>query len=219
VIETLRELVDPGIEKPTGVAIAENGPDGSPGEFGFLGETKPVNAKWTGEHWNKISSYLHVRLPKDKNDTSFASIEPEKLRSYLEEVVREIEDAASEGFDFHFAMDVVFTCGGCGDQVMRSENSLKAGGVVICSKPDCRHEYVVDVSDGDFSFTPHTYSYKCDNCAERMEFHAHWVNELKRREATRFKCNACREVYQVQWMPRITRERDVALPGSTSLRR
>ena len=170
-------------------------------EDGYLtvGATKGVSPREIGKHWQKISSYLHVRMPKTKGDKSREPDEA-KLRLYLHEVIEYVEEVTKTSFDSHFSLNVTFTCKQCNQSVVRNRALLKDGDVVQCQNPNCIASFITNIENENFNFELYQIPIHCKECGENGYVDANEFRMMKTDEGKYYVCNVCGARYLVRWL-------------------
>lgn len=151
-----------------------------------------------GKLWNAISSFLHLRVPKDVNDHITTYADKDKLRRKVEEALAEI-DRLSKG---------TLTMGGVGETVSfvcncdtlnkRRAALLKHGQVVNCINPRCTESWTVEVEGDDIGFQRRSLSVTCRNCGKPTSFPEKVMLSLARNQVAHFECG-CGEKNYVTW--------------------
>lgn len=210
VMKILMELVDEHIDRDYTLRIAEEIEPGVVSEKGFstLGKVKGISPRELGGHWHKIGFYLHVQKPKEKGDMP---TEPDaaELKTYLEEVVKYVEEITETQFDAHFSLSATFECGKCNQTIVRNRKLLKHRTVIQCQNPNCNASYIAKVENDEISVDLNKIRLDCKNCEKGTYFDANDFLELKINERTSATCDKCGTRYIVRWGLEYTLESDV----------
>lgn len=200
-MDRLMELVDERLTKDSTLSIAPESEAGKPATEGFVtvGQNKGISPREIGKHWQKLGSFLHIRMPKKKGERSPA---PDKaiLRAYLQDVITYIEEATSTRFDSHFSQNVTFQCGKCGQSIVRNSELIKEQDVVQCQNPQCTASYVTHVKDGEFTFEPYQVTLDCKSCGETASVEANAFLAMRTNEGKIWACEECGTRHLVRWL-------------------
>lgn len=200
-MDRLMELVDEHLERDATISMAPEDEQGKTlqDEFVTLGQTKGISPRELGKHWQKLSSYLHIRMPKKKGEMSRPP-DDTTLRPYLKEVVDYVEEITKTRFDFHFASNVTFECGKCGQKIVRNKSLLKEKTIVQCQNPNCDDSYITHIIDGEFEFESYQISLDCRNCGETTYIDANVFRNMKTDEGRVLVCDNCEARHLVRWL-------------------
>lgn len=200
-LDRLMELVDEHLGQDTTLSMAREdqygvAPDAA--KFFHVGTTKGIDPKKIGKHWQKLGSFLHIKMPQTKSD------HPEKpdattLKEYLGEVIDYIEKLTSTSFDSFFSMNVTVKCSRCEQSIVRNSKLLKEGDIVQCQNPQCPASYIVHKKEEDFIFEPYLFTLECDKCGQKADYEANAFLKMSYRDSYRAKCNGCGAEHNVRW--------------------
>lgn len=209
-MEVLMELVDGNLEQDSILQIAEKNEGGIIPEDKWLtvGTTKGVSPREIGKHWQKISSYLHVKMP-EKREGKPNRFEEIEVRPYLEKVINYIEEITKTGFDSYFSNDVMFSCVKCNQNIVRNRDLLKPESVVQCQNPNCIASYITEIKGDEFKFDLYKVPFNCKKCGEIAYFDVNVFLDIGREEIKIFACNKCGERSFVRWLLKYALESDV----------
>jgi len=199
-MERLMELVDEHLNQTSllKMATGEANTDADGDRYVLLGETTGLDPKKIGKHWQKLSSYLHIRMPEKKGDRP-RDRDTIKLGSYVDEVISYVEEIARSKFDAHFSTNVTVKCGKCGQHIVRNANLLKENDVVQCQNPNCDASYIAQRRGDNHVFERHSLHMDCLACGERTFFDANKMLKVPYTEARAVVCPACSRRHQVRW--------------------
>ncbi len=200
-MDRLMELVDEHLTKDSTLRVARESEPGTPATDGFVtvGQTKGVSPREIGKHWQKLGSFLHIRMPTKKGQHSPKPDEA-ALRTYLKEVIEYVEAATSTGFDAHFSETVTFACGKCDQSIVRNSVLLKEETVVQCQNEQCNASYITHVKDEEFTFEPYLIPLECRNCAHIDRIEANAFMKMKPNENVILICDNCGTRHLVRWI-------------------
>ncbi|RCK43647.1 hypothetical protein TH25_21080 [Thalassospira profundimaris] len=200
-MDRLMELVDEHLTKDSTLSVASESEPGTPATDGFVtvGQTKGISPRELGKHWQKLSSFLHIQMPKKKGQHAPKTDEA-ALRTYLGEVIEYVEAVTSTAFDAHFSETVTFTCGKCGQSIVRNSELLKEETVVQCQNEQCNASYVTHVKDDEFTFEPYLIPLDCKSCGHRDRIEANAFMKMKTNESVIYVCDDCGTRHIVRWL-------------------
>lgn len=208
-MDILMELVDEHIDRDFTLSIAEEIEPGVASKKGFspLGKVKGISPRELGKYWHKIGSYLHVQMPKKKRERP---IEPDasKLKPFLEEVVRYIEEITETRFDAHLSQNAVFECGKCKQKIVRNQKLLKHGTVIQCQNPNCNASYITKIENDKISVDLNEIQLDCKNCQNIIYFDANEFLKMKTNEHASVTCDECGARHVVLWRLKYALESD-----------
>lgn len=199
-LERLMELVDAHLARGSTLRVASDSEPGTPAKDNFVtvGQTTGVSPREIGRHWQKLGSYLHIRMPRKKGQHPQEFDEP-KLRTFLEDVIEYVELIASTKFDAYFSYTATFSCEKCGHSIVRNSELLDEETIVECQNEQCNASYITHFDNDAFRFEPYFITLDCKNCDQRAQFDANTFLKLKTNETTTFACNGCDTRYLVRW--------------------
>lgn len=208
-MDRLMELVDENLDKSSTLRVAVEDGSGNVDEksFSTVGHSVGINPRDIGRHWQKISSYLHVRVPRKKGEHP-KRIQDSKIREYIVEVIGFIESITKTQFDGYFAPTVQFSCCVCEKTIIRNERLLKSDGVVQCQNPDCDASYVTKIDGENYIFDLYQVDLACKNCGAVEKVAANKVFRLKTDEGTIYTCDNCGSEHLVRWVIRVSLEEE-----------
>lgn len=200
-LDRLMELVDENLDQDS---ILRMGPEEEFGvappvdKFVTVGQTKGINPKEIGKHWQKLGSHLHISMPNSKHE------QPEKpssdnLKTYLKEVVNYIEKLCSSNFDAHFSQNVTTKCSKCEQSIIRNAKLLNEGDIVQCQNNECPASYIVHKEKDEFIFEPFFMSLDCNKCGEKTYYHANIFLKIPYTSDFLTKCHNCQSIHKVRW--------------------
>lgn len=200
-LDRLMELVDEHLKQDTSLSMArekELGVVADDAVFMHVGTTKGVDPKQIGKHWQKLGSYLHIKMPLSNSD------HPEKpssshLKTYLEEVVKYVEELTSTNFDAYFSQNVTFKCGKCSKSIVRNRVLLKTGDIVQCQTPECVASYKTEFKNDDILFEPYLFNLECTNCRKEVSFEANAFLKMPYTSSRIAQCHGCDHKFYVRW--------------------
>jgi DNA-directed RNA polymerase subunit RPC12/RpoP len=196
VVETVVELADPHAAEDYSLFITS----GRVRET-HLGSTKAINPKKLGKHWQKLSSYLHLQIPKEISDIIASFPSESVLKPYLEEVIGDLEEITSATMDIHMALGVQFVCIRCAKTAVRSEHALTEKKVVVCS--GCGMRYITHRTAEGFSFEPYRTGFRCVDCGRKTYFDADVLFTTEPGKLASVKCEHCGKKYEAYWGPTV----------------
>jgi len=184
----------------------ESEPGKPTGNWTCLGQHNAVKLSWLNKNYNKLGSYLHVKLGnKNKGGTteelSVNRKDIERMLSELEPVIN------SDIVGATLATRVQFKCQACQQLSLVNADVLRKTGRATCISQQCGAEYTAsEDAEGGWQFKLAMTSFKCLKCEK--------INFLEIRHVdigTKFRCNRCGEVHRIvggQWnYERVTADR------------
>ena len=209
VINQLIEEVDPHVASSFTLSVSKepvpsDGPEPTKAayeaqEFVEIGRQMGFDAKKLGKLWNGLGSFLHVRVPRSREDRIEFFADAANLRRKVAEalaLLRELETGTliSSGLGER----VTFPCD-CGTKNARRAGLLKEGQVVSCLNPDCDERWTVHIQDGEHQFHPRQMGVTCCDCGTEGFFPEKQLLALRRNEAVQFACRECGAVNFLMW--------------------
>lgn len=209
VINQLIEEVDPHVASSLTLSVSKepvppDGPEPTQGtyeaqEFVEIGQQVGFDAKKLGKLWNGLGSFLHVRMPRSREDQIDFFSNAADLRRKVEEalaLLREMETGTliSSGFGER----VTFPCD-CGAKNARRAGLLKEGQVVSCLNSDCDERWTVHIHEGEHQFHRRQMAVTCTDCGTEGFFPERQLLALRRNEVVQFACRECGAANFLMW--------------------
>ena len=126
-----------------------------------LGSHHALPASWINKTYNKLGSFLHLQ-PKS-NSMTVAD------KTFLEEVVAEIEKAEKNSLLSNFATTISFDCDLCKESITCCEEALTDLEEVVCPNDQCLGTYEMSKEGADWMFKLKTLSFICPDCNSKFE--------------------------------------------------
>lgn len=126
-----------------------------------LGFHHALSVSWINKTYNKLGSFLHLQ-PKSN---SMATID----KTFLEEVVVEIEKSETSSLLSNFATTISFDCDLCKESITCCEEALTDLKEVVCPNDLCRGAYDMSKEGTDWMFKLKTLSFDCPDCNSKSE--------------------------------------------------
>ena len=188
VLQALQELADPRIAEDAILLVSKEDASVPPETWLRIGEQKGVKPKKLERWWQKLSSYLHVQIPKSPADEISSYADARRLKTELLKLIDELEPLC-EGMDIHFGVGQhSFECK-CGFVIRRVTSTLKEGMVVTCLNPKCEKEWRVRIGDsGEIGFEENTIPLRCRQCQRQWYFPEKYFREMRLGDCAKFDC-------------------------------
>lgn len=209
VINQLIEEVDPHVASSFTMSVSKSpSKSGGPAptqaeyeaeEFVEIGRQVGFDAKKLGKLWNGLGNFLHVRMPRSRDDDIQFFGDPSDVRRKVAEALvtlRELE--AGTLISSGLGERVSFPCA-CGTSNARRAGLLKEGQVVNCLNPDCDERWTVQIEDGEHEFHRRQMAVTCTGCGMEGFFPEKQLHALPRNEVMRFDCSECGVSNFVMW--------------------
>lgn len=194
VIDTLMAFVDPHLDQDSTISIR---PDEG-GEWSQLGKTMGVGPREIGKHWNKLSSFLHAKMPKTKGE-SLSTFSLEKRHAeYLTEVSNYVQALTASQFDAYFTVTCEIECHLCKQKTVYTERQIISNEIIKCGTPSCGCLFEVKIENKQFYWKPFQYHFDCSKCGERQFIDAHKLHAIPYNEKHELKCS-CGARYLIRW--------------------
>lgn len=200
-LDRLMDLVDKHLDQDSVLLMGkehEYGVSPPADEFVSLGRTKGINPKEMGKNWQKLGSYLHIKMPKNKSHHPEKS-SSEKLKSYLEDVIKYIDELSNTNIDAHFSPNVTFQCSRCEQTIVRNINLLKDGDVIQCQNNECIASYIVHKEENEYKFEEFLIPLECKKCGKETLYHANDLLKIPYTNDFITKCRECSAQHKVRW--------------------
>jgi len=181
------------------------------GNWTCLGQHNALRLSWLNKNYNKLGSYLHVKMGNKK--TRETTEELSVVRKDIERIMSEVERAVnSDIIEGTLAPRIQFKCQACEQDSLVNVDALRKTGRATCISPKCGAEYVASQDEAGWRFKLAMTSFKCLKCEKVSFLENHHVEVGKR-----FRCKHCGEAHRVaggQWnYERVTNEK-TSEPGA-----
>lgn len=148
--------------------------------------------------WNKLGSYLHVRLPKSNDDEISPYSNNVRLKEFLLEVVVELQRLSKGTLILGgYAMEVSIECK-CGKLNRRKSELLNDKQLVNCIDAKCNESWVVEKNNDEINFQRRTLKVNCSKCDVASSFRAKELLEVPNSSQIHFDC-VCGERNYILW--------------------
>lgn len=202
VVTTLLQLVDPKITSKVTLSMSTRPVEKSPLEL--INDSASENEEWVAlgtqvsfdpallaKHWQAMSSFLHTRLPKSKDDQISQYSETETMLRKISEALAFLKSVQIGTMIIVFSGETVsFQCV-CGQKNVRPVLSIKPNSLISCVKENCVEKYRVERCGSEFEFERLKIDISCHNCQLEHWFPFHDVQHLDKNHLGKFKCNGC----------------------------
>jgi hypothetical protein len=171
-------------------------------EFVEVGTQIGFDVKKMGELWNALSGLaLHVKLPKDSNDSISAYGDRDKIKSKVKETLVELEHLAAGAMTFSgFGETVSFDCTVCGEKIKRRAALLREGQRVFSINPDCDASFLTRILGSEIEFEGEICNFNCQDCgAEKVLPWRFFREKLKFGDRAVFDCRGCNHRNYIEW--------------------
>lgn len=167
-------------------------------EYIHVGTQVGFDPQKFGKLWNALSSFLHVKVPNDKDEKIQPYGDPTKLRKKIDEAIEDLE-RLSKGTLISSGLGeaVSFTCH-CGSLNRRRAALLKHGQIVSCINPECPERWVVESDGNEIGFRWKKISITCHGCSEPTDFPEKEVLNIGLNRTANFTCR-CGATNHVAW--------------------
>ncbi|MEQ8657128.1 MAG: hypothetical protein RIC24_07450 [Hyphomicrobiales bacterium] len=167
-------------------------------DYQEIGTQIGFDPKRIGKLWNALSSFLHVRLPRDDSYQLSRYGDLDRLRVKLAETVEELE-RLSKGtlVSSGIGAEVSIECT-CGAMIKRRAELLKPGDVVSCIDPTCVERWDVGDEGDDLFFSRRMITVECKGCSSEHQFPEKVMLDLGLNKVAHFDCD-CGERNFVRW--------------------
>jgi hypothetical protein len=153
-----------------------------------------------GKLWHALSNAaLHIKIPKNKDDTVPQYGEPEIIRAKVLEALDEIRRIASGNLlASGLGEEISFECL-CGTRNKRRLGLLRDGQAISCVNPECAESF--DYEENTGSFNRRTFEIVCRKCQTMQPVPKKMVEKLRTNQRIYFNCEGCEESIYIQWRP------------------
>lgn len=156
------------------------------GNWKPLGKHEALDSKWVTKHYNKLSSYLHMKPSGEPPDVK-------ELRSYLDEIILELERVESSTLLSDLSETASFICSVCKEKIVCSISSLSNLPEVVCSNMNCNATYLPSQDkDGNWGFTLNSIKFICPDCEEEKN-----ILKSELQIDAGWKCKNCGSKFQI----------------------
>lgn len=169
-------------------------------DFVEIGTEVGFDPKRIGVLWNALSNLaLHVKLPTHKNDHIPRYGDRAKIRSKVEDVVRELQRLSGSTMSFSgIGTEVSFVCK-CGEKNRRRVALLREGQSIFCINPECKGSWLVHKDGDETTFEQQTCQVSCERCGEVNHFPWRQLLALRYDQTASFGCHSCEQKNVIQW--------------------
>ena len=170
-----------------------------------LGQHNALKLSWISKNYNKLGSYLHVKMGNKSVRESKDVLS--RIRKDVERIVAELEPAVnSDLVGTTFSPRVQFKCQVCDQLSVANTDVLRRTRRATCISPQCGAEYSAAEDAGGWQFELAMRSFKCKKCEKTNFLEIQHVGV-----GQKFRCRHCGEVHRIvggQWnYERITDKR------------
>lgn len=168
-------------------------------EYVQVGSQVGFDPKKMGELWHAVSSFLHVKVPKKKDDSVTEYGNPDALVKKIDEVLVELE-RLSEGTLIASGLGetVSFTCW-CGTTNVRRASLLNDNQTINCVNQNCYERWKVEINGSEIGFVRKEINIACRSCSVKNPLPEKPLSELKRGQAGEFICSECGKTNFFMW--------------------
>ena len=175
----------------------ESEPGKPTGNWTCLGQHNAVKLSWLNKNYNKLGSYLHVKMG-NRNKVETAE-ELSAIRKDIERMVSELEPVVnSDIVGATLATRIQFKRQACEHLSLVNADVLRKTRRATCINQQCGAEYnASEDADGGWQFKLEMTSFKCLRCGKTSFLENQHIDVGKR-----FKCNRCGELHRIaggQW--------------------
>jgi len=131
-------------------------------EWVELGEQSTLNLKTISTLYYKISRHLHAEMPTEETP-EVSAVEP-KMSKHVTEVVDELKILSKGKIEFFLPTKIIhFDCH-CGENISRTEHSLKGAKIVSCLSSTCNITYAPRFNDDGYELMRRVATIRCPHC-------------------------------------------------------
>jgi len=170
-------------------------------EYIEVGRQVGLDPKTIGKLWNSLGSFLHVKLPKTKDEPLGSYGSRDLLRAKILETLTELKrlqlgTLISSGL----GEEVSFKCV-CGATNRRRAELLKHDSRISCVNPDCSERYRTHKSDdGSFEFERITVEVRCRSCGDAGYFPEAVAIGIGLNKVMTYDCLVCGTRNAMRWV-------------------
>lgn len=167
-------------------------------EYTKIGTQIGFDPQRLGKLWNALSSFLHVKLPRNTETQVHTYGDVDKLRARLAEAINELERLSTGTMIMGgFGPTVSFECE-CGTRNKRRAELLKNGDILSCTNRDCIERWEVEFEADEPLFVRRKVSVHCKGCGLENAFPEKAMLDLELNKVAHFVCK-CGEKNYVRW--------------------
>lgn len=201
--KVIEELLayDPDVEQDFTLAMGLDGPNGEPPvQMHVVGSHAALARPFVRKHYSKLGNFLHAptigQLRQGRQKTT------EDLQKYLEEILPQVERLCASTLQANLGAFSNLKCECCGTTIVRNVKSLAVGGLVVCTKTDCRAEYTVTSLGGEAPlYQLSQIVFECLSCKAQV-----FVEKHRLTDGVAIRCHTCEAKI-------VARKAWVAIPG------
>jgi hypothetical protein len=167
-------------------------------EFVILGEQKGLDPRLIEKLWQSLSSFLHVRPPKEKTSDLELYESTVTLRKVVDDAVAEFRRLSTGTMiSSGLVPNVKFTCL-CGYENRRSTDGL-GGRTVECVNLDCDESWIVTQEGEVYHFRRDVIEVACANCCSLETFARKRLQDVGIGRGIKFQCKSCSHENKIFW--------------------
>lgn len=174
----------------------ESEPGKPTGDWTCLGQHNALKLSWLNKNYNKLGSYLHVKMGNKKVQETAEELSA--IRKDIEKILSEVERVANSVITgATLACRIKFKCQICEQLSLVNVDLLRKTGRATCIHPQCGAEYTASEEESNWQFKLAMTSFKCLKCDKTSFFENQYINV-----GMKFRCKHCGEVHQItdgQW--------------------
>jgi hypothetical protein len=202
VVNILINEVDPYTVTTRTISVAEENVPGTINkdpDFLVIGTQVGFDPATIGKLWNALSSFLHVRMPRNTKDQLVAYPDSQLLRDKIKDTLSFLAPLSKSSVSTSgMGLTVSFQCE-CGSTNKRRANLLKNNQVIQCINPHCESSFRVEIDNEKINFIKELVELECTNCSAVFTFKARPLLKLSRELVAHSACLQCGTVNYFQW--------------------
>lgn len=175
---------------------SESEPGKPTGNWTCLGQHNALKPGWINKNYNKLGSYLHVRM--GNNNVRETTEELSGIRKDIERIAAELEPAVnSDIVSTTLSPRIQFKCQACEQVSLVNVDVLRKTRRAACISQQCGAEYNASEDAEGWRFKLAMTSFKCLKCEKTSFLENQHVDVGKR-----FRCSHCGELHRIaggQW--------------------
>ena len=168
-------------------------------EYVEIGHQIGFDAKKIGKLWQALGNFLHLRIPKSREDIVVDYVDVATLEPKLQEVLSELKRIAHSTLIGTVVGETISLECECGASNPRAKAPLTNGQVISCFNPKCIEKWQVQMEGEEIYFKQVSIKINCHSCSEAINVALSALQDPKPYRAVQFSCRNCGAENYLRW--------------------